>query len=135
MGLFKVPFSSQNLEVDSTFQEYSWWRETGGQTKARHDASAVAAPLKWSTNTKMYKNTYLLTHVRAHLLTLISISLLTHSYNAKCNRHYPARLSAAQWSQTHSGSFQTLGGVVASRQLTGGSSRKTTKFTSHWHTF
>ena len=34
--------------------------------------------------------------------------------------HYPARLSAAQWSQTHSGSFQTLGGVVASRQSRAG---------------
>ena len=35
-------------------------------------------------------------------------------------RHYPARLSAAQWSQTHSGSFQTLGGVVALRQSPAG---------------
>ena len=34
--------------------------------------------------------------------------------------HSPARLSAAQWSQTHFGSFQTLGEVVASRQSPAG---------------
>ena len=33
---------------------------------------------------------------------------------------YPAQISAAHWSQTHSGPFQQLGGVVASRQLRAG---------------
>ena len=33
---------------------------------------------------------------------------------------YSARVSAAHWSQTHSGSFQTLGGVVASHQSPAG---------------
>ena len=52
--------------------------------------------------------------------------------------HYPARLSATQWSQTHSGSSQRLSGVVAhascvqairSGQPTGGSARKTAQVT------
>ena len=33
---------------------------------------------------------------------------------------YPAQISAAHWSQTHSGPFQRLGGVVASRQSRAG---------------
>ena len=33
---------------------------------------------------------------------------------------HPARASAAHWSQTHSGPFQRLGGVVASRQSRAG---------------
>ena len=33
---------------------------------------------------------------------------------------HPARVSAAHWSQTHSGPFQRLGGVVASRQSPAG---------------
>ena len=33
---------------------------------------------------------------------------------------YPAQISGVQWSQTHSGSFQGLGGAVASRQSRAG---------------
>ena len=33
---------------------------------------------------------------------------------------HPAQISAAHWSQTHSGPFQRLGGVVASRQSPAG---------------
>ena len=33
---------------------------------------------------------------------------------------YPAQISGLQWSQTHSGSFQGLGGAVASRQSRAG---------------